>query len=106
MKKSAWVALVIVMEAVALWIVSLVFTWNVMDVLFLGSLAIFAIVWLTSLWTNQANNAYNGEVKGWTGQNAGGVKQFHVRFSPIMIGMVMSVIISLIATVVYYAEYF
>ncbi|MFZ3579884.1 hypothetical protein [Virgibacillus sp. DJP39] len=54
---------------------------------------------------NQSNNSFNGYEKGWTGQDAGGVKQFHVNFSPVMIGMVVFVIISLVVTVIYYAEY-
>lgn len=95
-----------VLETIALWTVSLVFDWNLMDVLFLGSIGIFGVVWLVLLMINQSNNAYNGAEKGWTGQNAGEVKQFHVHFSPVMIGMVVFIIISLIATVIYYAEYF
>ncbi|ASN06774.1 hypothetical protein [Virgibacillus necropolis] len=59
MKKFGLIVLVMVIEAVALWVVSLVFTWNVMDVLFLGSLGIFGMVWLVLLALNQSNNAFN-----------------------------------------------
>lgn len=106
MKKLWLVILVMIVETVALWIVSVLLNWNLMDVLFLGGLALFAVVWLVLLAINQSNNVYNSNEKGWTGQNIGGVKQFHVNFSPVMVGMVGFILISLIVTLIYYAEYF
>lgn len=105
MKKFGWVLLTLALEATVLWIVSIVFAWNLMDILFLGSLGIFAIVWLCLMWTNYSNNTLNGSEKGWTGQDAGSVKQFHVHFSPVMIGMVLFILGSLGMTIIYYAEY-
>lgn len=106
LKKFWLILMVVVLETVALWVISSMLKWSLMDVLFLGSVGIFAVVWLVLLAMNQSNNAYNGAEKGWTGQNAGEVKQFHVHFSPVMIGMVVFIIISLVVTVIYYAEYF
>ncbi|WP_430788066.1 hypothetical protein VBD025_18115 [Virgibacillus flavescens] len=105
MKKFGWVLLTLALEAIVLWVVSVVLTWNFMDILFLGSLGIFAIVWLLLMWTNQSNNSFNVSEKAWTGQDAGGVKQFHVHFSPVMIGMVLFVVGSFVMTIIYYAEY-
>ena len=89
-----------------LWAISILINWNLMEFLFLGSLLLFAIPWLFLYFNNQNQNVYNASVKGMTGQDAGGVKLFRFRFSPIILGLVLFMVLSFCLTVFYYYEYF
>ncbi|MEQ2528431.1 hypothetical protein WMO40_17230, partial [Bacillaceae bacterium CLA-AA-H227] len=71
-----------------------------------GGVIIFGLLWLFLFSSNQSQNQYNARVKGTTGQEAGGVKLFRFRFSPISLGLVLFMVLSLCLTIVYYKDYF
>ncbi|WP_144510546.1 hypothetical protein [Bacillus sp. FJAT-22090] len=106
MKKSYIVLTTIAIETVVLWGVSLFFEWGFIDTIFLGGIAIFGCVWLSQLYFNQNNNQFNGYTKGWTGQNSGGIKQFHFKMSPITLGLLIFAGISFFITIIMYYPYF
>ncbi|MBO9128095.1 hypothetical protein [Bacillus sp. 165] len=106
MKKMGMVLLTIAMEAVLLWVVSMVFGWKFMDTVFLGGLVIFGVIWLFNLAVNQSNNVNNAVVKGWTGQDAGEIKKFELKMSPFILGLVLFIVISFAATIIHYSSYF
>ncbi|WP_456270969.1 hypothetical protein [Bacillus sp. AK031] len=106
MKKASIVLLTMLIETGGLWIVSLVFGWNLMDVLFLGGLLIFGVIWLYLLFSNQTNNGFNAGVRGWTGQDAGEIKLFRFQISPVTLGIVLFMLLSFGLTIFYYSSYF
>lgn len=106
MKKAVIVILTMAIELGLVWALSILINWNLMEFLFLGSLLLIAVPWLFLYFNTQNQNMFNASVKGITGQEAGGVKLFHFRFSPIILGMVLFMFLSLCLTVIYYFEYF
>ncbi|KGX89820.1 hypothetical protein [Pontibacillus marinus] len=79
---------------------------QVMEVLFLGGAFIFGVIWLSGIEMNRVNNIAKAGTKGWTGLDAGQVKLFRFEITPIMFGLILFLIISLIITLIYYAPYF
>ncbi len=106
MKKTLIVLLTIITELLLLWVISLLFNFNFIDTAFFDSFALFGLIWCTSLMANRNSNIMNASIRGWTGQDAGGVKPFMFRVSPIILGLIFTVIISLIATLIAYSSYF
>ncbi|RTR36228.1 hypothetical protein EKG37_01335 [Robertmurraya yapensis] len=106
MKKFLAVILTILIETGLLWVISIIFKWNLMEILFLGGVIIFGLLWLFLFSSNQSQNQYNAGVKGMTGQEVGGVKLFRFRLSPITLGLVLFMVLSLCLTIVYYKDYF
>ncbi|WP_175638441.1 hypothetical protein [Metabacillus schmidteae] len=106
MKKVLGVILTLLIETGVLWGISIVFSIELMEILFLGGVSIFAILWILLYSSTHSQNQYNANVKGMTGQDAGGVKLFRFRLSPITLGLVMFIVISFCLTVFYYYDYF
>lgn len=106
MKKIVIVILTMLIETGLLWAISILINWELMEFLFLGSILLFAIPWLFLYFNTQNQNAYNVSAKRMTGQDTGGVKLFRFRFSPIMTGIVLYMVLSLCLTIFYYYEYF
>lgn len=106
MKKGSVVLTTIAIEAIVLWLVSIFFEWVFIDTIFLGGIAIFGCVWLSQLYFNQTNNQFNGSMKGWTGQDSSGVKQFQFKMSPITLGIMLFAGISFFITIITYYPYF
>ncbi|MFD1017588.1 hypothetical protein [Thalassobacillus hwangdonensis] len=106
MKKLLVVLITIVAETIALAIVSYITGWNLMDILFLGSIVIFGIVWLFYLSTHQSGNVMNAGIRGTTGFNGGEIKPFSFALTPVTIGMVVFIAGSLVVTLIHYASYF
>jgi hypothetical protein len=106
MRKAFVVIVTMLIEGGLLWGVSEIFQWNLMEILFLGGLLIFGVIWLFVFYTNQIHNEINVGAKGWTGQDAGGIKLFQFRLSPITLGIVLFMVLSFCLTVFYYADYF
>ncbi|MFC5603175.1 hypothetical protein [Sporosarcina koreensis] len=106
MKKVSVVILTMMIEAGLLWSVSKFIGWDFMEIIFLGGLVIFAIPWLFIYFSTHNQNQFNASVRGMTGQDTGRVKLFEFRFSPIILGLVLFMVLSLCLTVVYYYEYF
>ncbi|WP_336824904.1 hypothetical protein [Sporosarcina sp. USHLN248] len=106
MKKIVIVILTMLIETGLLWAISILINWELMEFLFLGSILLFAIPWLFLYFNTQNQNAYNVSAKRMTGQDTGGVKLFRFRFSPIMTGIVLYMVLSLCLTIFHYYEYF
>jgi hypothetical protein len=106
MKKGTIVLLTMFVEAGLLWVVSSLFGWDLMEILFLGGLLIFGLIWLYLLFSNQSNNGFNAGVRGWTGQDAGEIKLFKFQVSPVMLGIVLFMLLSFALTLFYYSSYF
>lgn len=106
MKKALTVILTMLIETGLLWIISIIFNWNLMEILFLGGVVIFAILWLFLYSSTQSNNQYNAGVKGETGQDSERIKLFQFRLSPITLGLILFIVMSLCLTIFYYYDYF
>lgn len=106
MKKVLIVFLTILIETGLLWAISVLIRWDLMEFLFLGGVVLFAIPWLFLYSSTHNQNVHNASIRGITGQDTGGVKQFQFRFSPIMVGLVLFMVLSLCLTVYYYYDYF
>lgn len=106
LKNFLIIILTMLIETILLWAVSIFIGWDFMETIFLGGLLIFAIPWLYLFFSNHERNLYNANVKGMTGVDIGGVKLFQFRFSPIIIGLILFMIISLFLTIYYYYDYF
>ncbi|MGN7941679.1 hypothetical protein [Virgibacillus sp. 6R] len=106
MKKTLIVVLTMLIETGLLWILSIIFKWNLMEILFLGGVVIFAILWLFLYSSTQSNNQYNAGVKGETGQDSERIKLFQFRLSPITLGLILFIVMSLCLTIFYYYDYF
>jgi len=106
LKKALTVILTMLIETGLLWIISIIFKWNIMEILFLGGVVIFAILWLFLYSSTQSNNQYNAGVKGETGQDSERIKLFQFRLSPITLGLILFIVMSLCLTVFYYYDYF
>lgn len=102
MKKGFIVLLTMLIETVLVWGLSIFIGWGFVETIFLGGLLIFAILWLFLYFTNHNQNIYYSSVKGITGMNAGAVKVFSFSFSPIIFGLILFMILSLVFTFIYY----
>ena len=92
----------IIMETILLWLLSLWIGVNVMEILLLGGISIFGLVWFFQHGSTYASNQVNSMTRGWTGLDAGGVRVFRFKFGPIVFGLLIFILISLVITVVYY----
>lgn len=106
LKKTLIVVLTMLIETGLLWILSIIFKWNLMEILFLGGVVIFAILWLFLYSSTQSNNQFNARVTGETGQDSERIKLFQFRLSPITLGLILFIVVSLCLTIFYYYDYF
>ncbi|MFC0274990.1 hypothetical protein ACFFIX_27200 [Metabacillus herbersteinensis] len=86
MKKVLRVILTMLIEIGVLWGISIVFQLNLLEILFLAGVVIFAILWLFQFSSNQSQNQYIANIKGVTWQDAGGIKLYRFLLSPITLG--------------------
>jgi hypothetical protein len=96
----------ILVEALILWGISALLGWSFIDISFLGGLTVFGIMWITQMNNVQSNNLDNAIIKGMTGQEVGSLQVFNIKLTPVLVGMIIYILISGIATFVYYKEYF
>ncbi|MDP5274969.1 hypothetical protein [Chengkuizengella axinellae] len=108
MKKTMIVMLTMLIEFALLWGVSFTLGWALIDIIFLGGLAIFGVIWLTKVSGNLGKQAVNAEVRGWNGLKIEdeGVDINKFNLSPVLLGVILFLIISLIITIVHYWSYF
>ncbi|MEI5907927.1 hypothetical protein WAK64_12760 [Bacillus spongiae] len=106
MKKTLLVILTMLVEGGVIWGISKYFEWNIMEIIFLGGLVIFGVIWLFILYTTKIHNEMNVGLKSSTGQDVGGIKLFQFRLSPVTVGVVMFMALSFCLTIFYYADYF
>lgn len=104
MKKVLIVLLTMLIETGLLWAISIFIQIDLMEILLLGGVLIFAIHWLFLYFSNHNQNVYNASVM--IGQDIGRVKLFRFRFSPIIIGLVLFIVLSSCLTFYYYYDYF
>ncbi|QHE53403.1 hypothetical protein [Pontibacillus sp. HMF3514] len=96
----------VLFEFLLILVVAKLFGVQVMEVLFLGGAFIFGVIWLSGYEMNRVNNIVKAGTKGWTGLDAGQVKLFRFEITPLMLGLILFMIISLVITFIYYAPYF
>lgn len=106
MKRIVIILLTMLVEVVMLLGLARYLGWAFMETIFLGSLLIFAVPWLFSFVLNHNRNVYYSNVRGMTGGEAGAVRVFRLRISPAMIGLLLSMVISFLLTLIYYYEDF
>ncbi|MCF6409800.1 hypothetical protein [Pseudalkalibacillus salsuginis] len=80
--------------------------WSFIESIFLCGLLLFIIIWMTMLNGSISNNTVNASLKGTTGVTTGEIKPFTLTFNPFILGTIIYLLISGIATVVYYFPYF
>ncbi|PEY41672.1 hypothetical protein CN354_07660 [Bacillus cereus] len=96
----------IALEFVGIYLFSKAVGWSFMETFFLGSMAIFGIIWLVALSMNRNANMDHALYKGVSGVDTGEVKPFQIILSPYIIGTISLVAISLITSIIYYSPYF
>lgn len=106
MKKATLVLITIIIEAVFLWFISYIVSWDFIDITFIGGVIIFGIAWLFQFDRNQSRNEFNANRKGWAGQGSGEVKPFEFQMSSISLGLLFYIVISFIVTGIVYLPYF
>ena len=108
MKTVYIIVATILVETALLWGVSIFLEWKMVDVIFLGSLAIFGLIWFFTLNSNRQSNEENAHLKGWNGQDGGGVTPFQFKFkgSPIVLGLLLFIVVSFCITAFTYYPYF
>lgn len=106
MKRTKIIIATIAAETVLLYLISLLFGWSFLEIIFLGGLAIFGCIWLFQLNINQSNNQYNAHIKGWTGQTSGEIKPFQYKLSPVFLGLLIFLVGSFLITLIKYYPYF
>ena len=106
MKRTKIIFATIAGETILLYLISLLFGWSFLEIIFLGGLAIFGCIWLFKLNINQSNNQYNAHIKGWTGQNSGVIKPFQYKISPVSQGLLIFLVGSFLITLIKYYPYF
>lgn len=106
MKRTKIIIATIAAETILLYLISLIFGWSFLEIIFLGGLAMFGFIWLYELNINQSNNQYNAHIKGWTGQNSGVIKPFHYKISPVSLGLIIFLVGSFLITLIKYYPYF
>ena len=92
----------ITLEVIGVYLFSKLVSWSFMETFFLGSLAIFGIIWLLALNINLNANMDHTIYK--TGKGKG--KPFQFIWSPYIMGTISLIAISLITSIIYYLPYF
>ena len=106
MKKILAVCFTMVVEFLLIWLIAIIFSINLMEILFLASILVFAVIWLLSLAFRNSNNQSHAHNKGILGYKTGDIQLFRFQVSPIIMGVLLFVLISIILTGIYYASYF
>ncbi|AIF65370.1 hypothetical protein SAMN04489762_2719 [Terribacillus saccharophilus] len=106
MKKTLAVCLTIVSEFLLIWLIAIIFSINMMEILTLGGILVFAVIWLFSLAVRNSNNQSHAHNKGFLGFKTGDIQLFRFQVSPVIMGVLLFVLISIILTAIYYASYF
>ncbi|PES35164.1 hypothetical protein [Bacillus thuringiensis] len=104
--KTLKISLTVVVELALIYLFSLLVGWSFIETFFLGSLAIFAIMWLIIM-SNHRNNITDHVIsKTLTGVETGEIKPFQIVLTPSIMGTLSLVLVSFIITAIYYIPYF
>lgn len=104
--KALKISLTVVVELALIYLFSLLVGWSFIETFFLGSLAIFAIMWLIIM-SNHRNNITDHAIsKTLTGVETGEIKPFQFIFTPYIAGTLSLVLVSFVVTAIYYMPYF
>ncbi|EMY5503836.1 hypothetical protein MHB59_21960 [Bacillus sp. FSL L8-0642] len=104
--KVVKISLTVVVELALIYLFSKLVGWSFMETFFLGSLAIFAIMWLIIMNTHRNNITDHAISKTLTGVETGEIKPFQIVFTPYMAGTLSLVLVSFIITTISYLPYF
>lgn len=96
----------IAFQLVALFLFSLVTGWSFMESFFLGSLGIFALIWLIRLNKNRSVNERHVSPHKWRGIETSEVKPFQVKYDSHFIASLFLLTVSFVVTIMYYLPYF
>jgi hypothetical protein len=96
----------ILIESLLIWVVSMLLNWNFFDISFLGGVIAFGAIWLLQINKVQNKNQDHAQIKGMTGEQVGEIQVFKFKLNPILIGMVLYILVSGVATFIYYKDYF
>lgn len=96
----------LLVETALIWGVSILLNWKMVDIIFLGGLALFGLIWFFQLNSNRQSNAENAHLKGWNGQNGGAITPFQFKSSPVIIGLLLFIVVSFCVTAFTYYPYF
>ena len=100
--KALKISLTVVVELALIYLFSLLVGWSFIETFFLGSLAIFAIMWLIIM-SNHRNNITDHAIsKTLTGVETGEIKPFKIVLTPSIMGTLSLVLVSFIVTAIYY----
>ncbi len=106
MKKLIIVLITMLVEVALIGGVSYLFNWVFIDILFLGALAIFGIIWLYNWNSNQLRNEMHATDKGINGVHTGAIQVFEFKMGPVRLGMLLFLIISFGISIYKYYPYF
>lgn len=81
------------------------FNWKFIDIMLLGGVLIFGLVWLLKLYSNQSRNQYNAFSSIDYKENLK-VTPFYLKVSPFILGLIVFNLVSLVITIAVYAPYF
>jgi hypothetical protein len=105
-KKILVVGLTIIVEFLLIWLIAILFSINLMEIISLAGILVFAVIWLFSLAIRNSNNQSHAHNKGFLRLKTGDIQLFRFQVSPIIMGVLLFVLISIILTGIYYASYF
>jgi len=106
LKNTIIVLITILLETLFLWVVSILINWKFIDVMFIGGLVIFGVIWLFQFNSTQTQNILNASEKGWKGQKTGEIRPFEFKFTPVKLGLLIFAVISFFITMTTYSSYF
>lgn len=106
MKKSIAVSLTIIVEFLLIWLIAITFSINLVEILFLAGIFVFAVIWILSLAVRNSSNQSHAHNKAFLVYKTGDIQLFRFQISPVIMGVLLFVLISAILTGLYYASYF
>ncbi|WP_080495046.1 hypothetical protein [Bacillus cereus] len=98
---------VMLIEIVALFIISLNWKVSFIDALFIGSCVLLSYIWLVPYFVNYQQNIARVTDKHFSGNvDLGEVKVYQAKFTPFSLGSTLLSIIGIIINICYYYKYF
>lgn len=96
----------IALQLVAIFLFSLATGWSFMESFFLGSLGVFALIWLVRLKKNMSSNERNVTSHKWGEIQTSEVKPFQIKYDSDFIASLFLLTVSFMVTIIYYLPYF
>lgn len=102
MKKGLIVLFTLVIEALVIWLLSIILSWSFIDTIFLGGLFLFGGAWFYHFVITPKSNEYDATVEYKNVQDTESLKPFLFIKSPITWGLSLFLIGSFIITIIEY----